>query len=183
MVSNFGPATDSDVAVFGAARPGYRSRSVAPQVVADWLNGIAENGIERICCLLPPEQLAYYESDLLAAYRDRLGPDNTLWVPITDYALASEGQIQEIVAFLDASGATKQRVVVHCSGGSGRTGHVLAAWACHSRGLDPEAAINAVRTATGSNRNPTEAVSGSVPIERLHDLLQTASSQQRGSKA
>ena len=94
MVSNFGPATDSDVAVFGAARPGYPARSVAPQVVADWLNGTAENGIERICCLLPPEQLAYYESDLLAAYRDRLGPDNILWVPITDYALASEGQIQ-----------------------------------------------------------------------------------------
>ncbi|MEH2433087.1 MAG: hypothetical protein V7K25_02320 [Nostoc sp.] len=45
-------------------------------------------------------------------------------------------------------------VVVHCSGGIGRTGHILAAWLVSVRGLSNQAAINAVKK---TGRNPYEA--------------------------
>jgi protein-tyrosine phosphatase len=45
--------------------------------------------------------------------------------------------------------------VVHCSGGIGRTGHVLAAWLVAGRGFSRHSAITAVKR---RGRNPYEAV-------------------------
>ncbi|MEW6495955.1 MAG: protein phosphatase, partial [Cyanobacteriota bacterium] len=51
------------------------------------------------------------------------------------------------------------KVVVHCSGGIGRTGHVLAAWLASARGFSNNAAIAAVRK---TGRNPYEAAIAAV---------------------
>ncbi len=61
--------------------------------------------------------------------------------------------------FLDAGVRLAKKTVVHCSGGSGRTGHVLAAWLVHHYGMDPSAAVDTVM-AMPERRNPLEAVPG-----------------------
>jgi protein-tyrosine phosphatase len=60
-------------------------------------------------------------------------------------------------------------VVVHCSGGSGRTGHVLAAWLVRYRGLEAGTALSEVRS---TGRNPQEAVdAGLATLAELNRLL------------
>ena len=48
-----------------------------------------------------------------------------------------------------------EKVVVHCSGGVGRTGQVLATWLVAKYGLSNQGAIDIVRQ---TGRNPYEAV-------------------------
>jgi protein-tyrosine phosphatase len=48
-----------------------------------------------------------------------------------------------------------EKVVVHCAGGIGRTGHILAAWLVSVRGFSNKDAISAV---IRTGRNPHEAV-------------------------
>ncbi|GAB4192032.1 MAG: hypothetical protein OHK0022_06010 [Roseiflexaceae bacterium] len=150
----FGPATPEEQIVYGARRPGFPLPVVSPQSVAHWLGVVDQAGIERLLCLLPPRQLAAY-SDLLGAYRQAFGPAQVCWAPIDDFRLASEPLLlDQILPFLfDAAGA-QERVVVHCSGGIGRTGHVLAAWLVAARGMGNAEAISAIQRA---GRNPREA--------------------------
>jgi protein-tyrosine phosphatase len=71
--------------------------------------------------------------------------------------------------FLRAADTGAERAVVHCWGGNGRTGHVLAAWLVAARGLSPKEAIEAVE-ATG--RLPQEAVlAGNTTFDELIVLL------------
>ena len=59
--------------------------------------------------------------------------------------------------------------VIHCWGGNGRTGHVLAAWLVAARGLSPIEAIEAVE-ATG--RLVQESVlAGNATLDELIKLL------------
>ena len=62
-------ARPEETIVFGASRPGYPSETVSVKQVHDWISAMQRAGIHRVCCLLPPKQLAYYEVDLLAEYR------------------------------------------------------------------------------------------------------------------
>ena len=131
---------------------------------------MATSGIRRVCCLLPPEQLAYYRIDLLEEYRRSFDPSNVCSVAVEDYHLCEPGLIDKVVIpFLVASDGAAAPVVVHCSGGSGRTGHVLAAWLVRHRGLSVDEALAAV-VATG--RNPREAVQcGNATENQLRMLL------------
>lgn len=59
---------------------------------------------------------------------------------------------------------------MHCSGGLGRTGHILAAWLAHGRGFSPAAALAAV---TGMHRAPYEAVEAGYATQgELLELLE-----------
>ena len=59
--------------------------------------------------------------------------------------------------------------MIHCWGGNGRTGHVLAAWLVAARRLSSMEAIEAVE-ATG--RLPREAVlAGNATLDELIELL------------
>ncbi len=145
----FAPAWENQQVVFGAARPGYSN-----QMVEDWTEFMKVQGIKRVCCLLPDEQLASY-SDLLGTYKQEFGSQEVCWAPIADFNLADlETLTQKILPFLIEADKQNQKVVVHCSGGIGRTGHVLAAWLVSVRGLSNEAAIKAVKK---TGRNPYEA--------------------------
>ena len=153
---NFGPAQLGEPMVFGAQRPGYNDKSVQQGAVAEWITFMQRRGIQRVCCLLPAEQLGYYEGDLLAAYRQEFGVEHVCHVGIPDYHLCTLADLNnKILPFLSESDDNQMPVVVHSSGGSGRTGHVLAAWLVRRRGLSVEAAIHAVCLA---GRNPNEAV-------------------------
>jgi len=166
----FGPASRDEQIVFGAQRPGYSSKSVGLSDIQEWISFMRKQGIKRVCCLLPENQMEYYQVNLLDIYREEFGPDNVCWAPVEDFHLCDLATLREkILPFLEDSDMKGERVVVHCSGGSGRTGHVLAAWLVFERGFSEKEALKAVRD---MGRNPYEAVNcGNATKEELYELL------------
>jgi protein-tyrosine phosphatase len=153
----FGPASPEEQVVFGANRPGYPAGPGAgAEKVEEWVSFMKGQGIVRVCCLLTEGQFAYYACDLLNAYRQSFGVGNVIHVEVEDFHLCErERLIGEIMPFLKESDALERPVVVHCSGGSGRTGHVLAAWLVGGRGYGVVEALGAVWE---MGRNPWEAL-------------------------
>jgi protein-tyrosine phosphatase len=145
----FAAACQHEPTVFGASKPGY-----SHQQVCDWVEFMKSQNIKRVCCLLSETQLAHY-SNLLGRYQQEFGGQNVCWAPIEDFHLSSvETMTQKILPFFMAADKKSEKVVVHCSGGIGRTGHVLAAWLVSGRGFSNQAAIAAVKS---TGRNPYEA--------------------------
>lgn len=146
----FAAASHNEPIVFGAKRPGYTNKQVI-----EWIEFMQENDIQRVCCLLPTTQLSHY-SDLLGTYRQVFGLERVYWEPIEDFSFAApERLIHQILPFLALANQHNEKIVVHCSGGIGRTGHVLAAWLVAERGFSSKAAITAVKK---TGRNPYEPV-------------------------
>jgi protein-tyrosine phosphatase len=74
-----------------------------------------------------------------------------------------------ILPFLQESDRNNVPVVVHCSGGSGRTGHVLAAWLVRERLMSLNEAIAHLRK---TMRDPYEAViTGNATEQQLITLI------------
>lgn len=170
---SFESAGEGEEFVFGSKRPGHPSRRVSSGEVADWISFMRKKEVEAVCCLLSPQQLDYYESDLLAQYRTEFGEKSVCHAPVEDYFLCPQSQLTEkIIPFLNSFVMQKKKVLVHCSGGSGRTGHVLAGWLAASRGYSPKEAILEVEAV---HRNPKEAVNcGNATQAELDDLLTSA---------
>ncbi len=154
----FAAASADELIVFGSARPGYTDEQVRQWIefMIDWAKPtLRERDIQRVCCLLTRNQLDRY-SNLLGDYRQAFGMSQVCWAPIEDFSLATpEIMIDRILPFLATADQQQEKVVVHCSGGIGRTGHILAAWLVAGRGFDRESAISAVQQ---TGRNPYEAV-------------------------
>jgi protein-tyrosine phosphatase len=165
----FAPARLEESVVYGAQRPGYNSENVALYQVEEWISFMQKNGIRRVCCLLPEKQLNYYSVDLLRTYRAAFGEANVCHAPIQDYHLCDHGTLENnILPFLLESHEQGIPVVVHCSGGSGRTGHVLAAWLVRHRKLSVDGALKIV----AGERDPREAVTqGYATDKELRCLL------------
>ncbi|MBD2213759.1 dual specificity protein phosphatase family protein [Calothrix sp. FACHB-156] len=145
----FAAAAENETIVFGAARPGYSS-----QQINQWLEFMQNQDIKRVCCLLSETQLNRY-SNLLEIYQQNFGIEQVCWAPIEDFQLVNrEILTQKILPFLLLANQLSEKVVVHCSGGIGRTGHILAAWLVRERGFSNQAAISAV---IKTGRNPYEA--------------------------
>lgn len=166
---NFGPAMEGESTVYGASRPGYGRQQIDQDNVAAWLDFMAVRGMQRICCLLSTEQLRFYDG-LLDQYRRYFGDERVCWAPVPDFHLVELSTLRlRILPFLTDADRRGEPVVVHCSAGSGRTGHVLAAWLVIRHGMTTQQAIDAVIT---TGRNPYEAEGRSATGQsRLHDLL------------
>jgi protein-tyrosine phosphatase len=146
----FAAASENELIVFGSARPGYTNKRVN-----QWIEFMQNQGIQRVCCLLPETQLTRY-SNLLGSYRKVFGLDQVCWAPIEDFNFAApEILVHQILPFLAIANQQNEKVVVHCSGGIGRTGHVLAARLVAGRGFSRKSAIAAVKQ---TGRNPYEAI-------------------------
>ena len=146
----FTAASENELIVFGSARPGYSDRQIRA-----WIDFMQKQSIRRVCCLLSKAQLNRY-SDLLDVYQQAFGRTQICWAPIEDFNLVdTEILIHQILPFLAIASQQNEAVVVHCSGGVGRTGHVLAAWLVAGRGYSRKSAIAAV---IQTGRNPYEAV-------------------------
>jgi protein-tyrosine phosphatase len=163
----FAAAWENEPIVFGASRPGYFNNQAD-----DWVEFMKRQGIQRVCCLLSDNQLAHY-SDLLGTYQQEFGNHQVCWAPIEDFHLSDlETLTRKILPFLAEADKQAEKVVVHCSGGIGRTGHVLAAWLVSGRELSNKAAIAAVMR---TGRNPYEAaisaaMGGRNPLKAVGDL-------------
>lgn len=153
---NFSPAAEDERIVFGACRPNHPRRAPPDSSVDDWVRYVQDRDVERVCCLLDETQLNEYDN-LLNTYVAGFGADRVAHAPIGDFSVVDRRTLHEtILPFLDASKAASERVVVHCSAGSGRTGHVLALWLAHDRGCSVEDAVAEVRR---MGRRPLEAAS------------------------
>jgi protein-tyrosine phosphatase len=167
MESNFhfGPARSGERIAFGARMP-----DASPASILEWAAFMRAHGVMRVCCLLDTGQLAGFPVSLEAEYKKLFGANRILMEPIADHHLCSRQALREnILPFLRAADAAGERAVIHCWGGNGRTGHVLAAWLVAARGLCPTEAIEAVEAA---GRLPREAVlAGNATLDELIDLL------------
>jgi protein-tyrosine phosphatase len=168
----FAPATRQESIIFGAARPRYTQKSIA-----QWIKFMQQQEISRVCCLLESKQLARYPRDLLETYRQEFAAQYVLWQPIKDFQIPpAEILIDRIIPFLISAEQNQQKTVVHCSGGVGRTGIVLAAWLVSQRGFTNQQAISAVKQ---NQRYPQEAIIAALfklqhPFQvnqQLHNLL------------
>ncbi len=145
----FAPASATETIVFGAVRPGYRIEEIDR-----WIKFMQTVKIEYVCCLLSASHLRAYPN-LLEIYQQEFGVERVCWAPIEDFQLADrEVLTQQILPFLSIAKQNSARVVVHCAGGIGRTGHVLAAWLVAERRLSNHAAITAVKK---MGKNPYES--------------------------
>jgi protein-tyrosine phosphatase len=162
---HFGPARAGEPTAYGARMP-----DASLNRILEWANFVRGRGVTRVCCLLDEEQLAAFPVDLGAEYTRLFGASHILMEPVADHHLCSEQALNGIILpFLRTADAGDERAVIHCWGGNGRTGHVLAAWLVAARGLSPMAAIEAVE-ATG--RLPREAVlAGNATLDQLIELL------------
>lgn len=121
--------------------------------------------IQHVVCLLPEAQLSYYTEPLLQRYQQAFGSGHVCWLPITDFSLIDPYRLVNVlIPFLSHVDQSQQRVVIHCSGGIGRTGHSLAAWLVAKYGSTNQEAIAAVRS---MGRNPCEA--GDPQLDTLLD--------------
>ncbi len=153
----FDSASDTERTVFGASRPGYPSSMVPSETVEDWIGDLRRVGVSRLCCLLDGRQLDYYD-DLPGSYRRAFGGQHVLFAPIEDYTLVDPQIFRgSILPFLRDADEAGERVLVHCSGGYGRTGHVLAAWLVAARAYSP---CDAVAAVVAHGRSPAEALNG-----------------------
>ena len=147
----FAPAIEGELIVFGAAKPKYSETSVR-----QWLEFMQAKKIDRVCCLLEEKTVNRYKTNLLRSYRQQFGRDRILWQPITDFQIPNPViLIENIIPFLVSAERARQKAVVHCSGGVGRTGIVLAAWLVSQRELSNQEALSAVRQ---QKRLPQEAI-------------------------
>ena len=171
----FGEASQDEGIVFGARRPGYSSKRVEEDCVAEWISFMKDNEIRRVMCLLDKCQLGYYSSlpnGLLKMYEQEFGLEVINHEAIRDYHLCEKQKLKRILEFIKLADERGEKVVVHCSGGSGRTGHVLACWLVHGRGFQEEEALRAVEK---MDRCPREAVNcGNANEEDLMQLLTSA---------
>jgi protein-tyrosine phosphatase len=167
----FAAASETEAIVFGAARPPHNAKKVL-----EWIEFMQGENIQRVYCLLSPSQLNHY-SCLLEVYQEHFGPSLICWAPIEDFQLVNyETLHQQILPFLSTANQQHEKVVVHCSGGVGRTGQVLAAWLVYGRQFSLQSAIAAVKQ---TGRNPHEAaivafLKGQNPfkvIAQFHALL------------
>jgi protein-tyrosine phosphatase len=161
----FASASPQESIVFGSTRPGFKQ-------VQAWIEFMQSQEIKRICCLLATSQLVKY-ANLLETYQQTFGTAQICWAPIEDFHLVSlEVLLSQVLPFLIAADQNQEKVVVHCSGGIGRTGQILAAWLVAGRYFSPQSAIVAVKQ---TGRNPYEAViaapfNGNHPREVLAEL-------------
>jgi protein tyrosine phosphatase len=112
----------------------YASGSACPMSKreVDWFS--KKKGIKAM--------LSLTESPICADWLDNLV---YLHVPIKDHSIPTLEQLGESANFLISQTKLKQRVVVHCTAGNGRTGTVLAAYICEKYGLTSQGSIEQLR--------------------------------------
>lgn len=146
----------------GSQRPGSRVTSAgmveSPELLQQDLHWLREIGIAAV--------LSLSETALDAAALDTAGLEG-LHLPVPDMAAASPAQFQQAKAFIDERVSNNRAVLVHCDGGQGRTGMVLAAWSIW-QGAEVEEAIKEIRQRCANAIETEEQIAALFTFRQSH---------------
>ena len=129
---NFAAASPLDETVHGAEGPDFED----PE---EWIEFMVEQEIRRVVCLLDDDDLGLFEYSLLDTLEAYF--DVVTHAPIEDFGLPGRETLETALEALIEAEKAKEKIVVHCIAGMGRTGIVLAAWLLVRHGLPLDEAI------------------------------------------
>ena len=125
-----------------------------------------ENHISKVWCVIPnrvsgmpkPEEKdlqALYDSGIRAIVsllEDKRSVEKynengfeKLWLPVPDQEAPTVEQVNELVAFIDKQAKNDNPVAIHCKGGRGRTGTLIASYLI-SKGASFDEAMEVINT-------------------------------------
>lgn len=110
------------------------------------IRSLLDAGVRTVIDLRTPMESPSARS-LLGKLSDEADACAWLGAPILDGAAPSDALLSTILDAIDASVARERTVYVHCQGGLGRTGTVVACWWIRHAVHEPEAALEALATA------------------------------------
>ena len=90
-----------------------------PQPQVEDLSTLHDSGVRTIISLLEdPVGLDEYEKHNF----------NSMWFPVADHGVPTPDQMMKLVEYIDKQLNESNSVAIHCKGGKGRTGTILAAY-------------------------------------------------------
>ena len=98
------------------------------------LENLTQAGIKSIVCLL--------EDNSNIEIYNKNGFEN-LWLPVADNEAPTFEQVEKLVKFIDEQNQKNNPVAIHCQGGKGRTGTLIASYLI-SKGDTFEEAMNKI---------------------------------------
>ena len=114
------------------------------------LKMINENEITNVVTLVSTEELTHYGvPDLLNRFEN--SGIEVLHSPIADYGLPGADQMKTILIWVHKKVKAKENILIHCVGGLGRSGTVMAVYAKAYLGKTGEDAIQFVRSIRGQD--------------------------------
>eukprot|EP00741_Cyanophora_paradoxa_P006689 tig00001030_g6470.t1 len=128
--------------------PGGKYGGVKRNIVSD-LKAIREAGIDEVFCLCTTSELGRYKiPSLLDEYK--ASGLTVHHFPMEDGSPPSEEQLKSILPLLHAACSSERKSLIHCRGGLGRSGTVLAVYImCRFPDLSAEATIEKLRALRG----------------------------------
>lgn len=100
-------------------------------------------------------------------------------MPVKDFAAPSAEQIERSLAAIFEARSTGEATAVHCGGGLGRTGTLLACYFVHAEGFSTQDAIERVRRIRpGSIETDAQIAAVELWVQKLQDARRSTSSQE-----
>lgn len=119
------------------------------------LNQIKSNQITNVVTLVSEEELVKYKVPTLISRYESLDI-NVLHSPIADYGLPEIEQMKSILNWVQKKVKAKENILIHCVGGLGRSGTVMAIYAKTYLGKTGQEAIDFVRSIRGNEAVETQ---------------------------
>lgn len=116
---------------------------------------ITSNQITNVVTLVSDEELVKYKVPTLLSRYESLDL-NVLHSPITDYGLPDVEQMKSILNWVQKKVKAKENILIHCVGGLGRSGTVMAVYAKVYLGKTGQEAIDFVRSIRGNEAVETQ---------------------------
>eukprot|EP00283_Hemiselmis_rufescens_P002211 CAMPEP_0173419082 /NCGR_PEP_ID=MMETSP1357-20121228/1052_1 /TAXON_ID=77926 /ORGANISM="Hemiselmis rufescens, Strain PCC563" /LENGTH=176 /DNA_ID=CAMNT_0014381665 /DNA_START=173 /DNA_END=703 /DNA_ORIENTATION=+ len=146
---NFAAVSKRDDSVFGSHRPGFlpdavneKPGGVDDALVAEWCTFIKGKGVTRILSLLEDDEALWYNTPI-ATQLEAHGFSEASGTYVRSPLSSAEGAKTAVEAITKAK-ESGDKIVLHCSGGIGRTGLISAVYLVKQYGLSPEDAVKEV---------------------------------------
>uniref|UniRef100_A0A6T6M269 Tyrosine specific protein phosphatases domain-containing protein n=1 Tax=Rhodosorus marinus TaxID=101924 RepID=A0A6T6M269_9RHOD len=130
---NYGPISGRDEIVYTCERPGGNKKNDAPGAtpqdeIDEWFTFMKDHDVKRVMCLLDDNELAFYTSSLFDMYKEN-------GMICTHVPMKSENARDNVFkAMTDAENAG-EKIVIHCTGGKGRSARAATSWLVTKYGL------------------------------------------------